>query len=102
MGVSLPDRIDRIFARPANFDISGFCDADLVTPKLADDLIHMSKEDRKELLHRGYGFSWFRPDASDGIVYKAYKQGSIHGTLKLYYNPYYPTEMELITKGEKE
>ncbi len=97
--VSLADRIDRIFSRQANFDISGFCDADLVTPELADDLINMSSDERKELLRRGYGFSWFKADASDGIIWKTYKQGAIHSTLKLYYNPYYPKELELIRKG---
>ena len=102
MGLSLADRLDRIFTKETNFDISGFCRADLVTPELADALIHMTSEDRKELLHRGYGFSWFKPDASDGIVYRGYKHGSIHGVLKLYYNPYFPNEIALITKGETE
>lgn len=103
MGVtpSLADRIDRIFARMTNFDISGFCNPDLVTPELADAIINMTSEDRKELLHRGYGFSWFKPDASDGIVYKEYRLGSFSGVLKLYYNPYYPAEMALMKKGDK-
>lgn len=102
MGVNLAERIDGIFRKPENFDISGFCHADLVTPALVDAIIAMTPEERKELLRMGYGFSRFKPDASDGIIFKMYRKGSACEIRKLYYNPYYPKEVARMRKGAEE
>lgn len=98
MGLSLIDKIERIFNRQTNFDIQGFCNPDLVTSDLVEEIITMPKETRKEMLKLGYGFSWFRADASDGIIYKTIENGVIRYTLKLYYNRNYPKEIELVKK----
>ena len=98
--IDVIEAIEKIFSKQTNFDQSGFCKADLVTPELADALIHLTSEQRKGLLAKDFGFKWFNPEASDGFVYKWYKNGSVKYCLKLYYNPYYPKEIALMKKGD--
>lgn len=105
MGLNLPDRIDRIFAREGNFDISGFFNAELMTADFVKALSRMSREDREELLRRGYGFSWFKTNTSDGIIWKRVNHGKLHYTLKIYFNSQYAKEIEnmkMILEEDKE
>ena len=94
MGLSLPGKIERIFAKEDNFDISGFCRTELLTADLVKELAHMSRDERETLLEKGYGFSWFKTDTSDGILWKRVSHGKLHYTLKIYFNSQYAKEIE--------
>ena len=105
MGLSLPGKIERIFAKQDNFDVSGFCRTEILTADFLKELSRMSREDREELLRRGYGFSWFKTNTSDGIIWKRVNHGKLHYTLKIYFNSQYAKEIEnmkMILEEDKE
>ena len=89
MGVkSIVDRIEAIFAKACNFDVSGFAKAEIVTPELVHDLANLSDEDRKNLKKLGYEFKWFSVNMTDGLIFRWIidKRNHIFYTQRLYFN----------------
>ena len=93
---NIVDRIENLFAKKSNFDESGFVRSELVTPKLAYDLGHLSDSDRKAMKKLGYEFKWFNADMTDGIVFRWVTEGPKRSfyILKLYFNETYPKEVQ--------
>ena len=90
MGVkkSILDRVETIFAKACNFDVSGFAKPEVVTPELAYDLAHLSDTDRKNLKKLGYEFKWFNVEMTDGLIFRwvIEKRNRIFYTQRLYFN----------------
>ena len=82
------DRVEKIFAKKANFDESGFALLDLVTSDVALDLCHLCEADRKNLKKLGYEFKWFDREMTDGIIYRWVIEDNRRKSyvLKLYFN----------------
>lgn len=89
------DRIERIFSTKSNFDESGFALVDLVTSDIAYDLCHLNDADRKNLKKLGFEFKWFKPDMTDGMIYRWVIEDNRRKSyvLKLYFN------MKLVKEG---
>lgn len=85
---NIVDRVEKIFAKKANFDESGFALPDLVTADVAHDLGHLSDADRKLLKKLGFEFKWFDREMTDGIIFRWTFEDNRRKSyiLKLYFN----------------
>ena len=89
------DRVEKIFAKKANFDESGFALPDLVTFDIAHDLGHLSDADRQNLKKLGYEFKWFDREMTDGIIFRWVFEDNrrLSYVQKLYFNQTHPKEV---------
>lgn len=97
MGMTLVEKLNKIFAKRTNFDISGMCDPELVTVELARELAdaYTSPGGWHNLAKAGYDihrFSGYKADS--GIVGKWVEYGKSHEHLKLYYDQDFPAKIE--------
>ena len=101
MGLNVVDFVDQIFAKPGNFDISGFANSDLVTPELAERLGRLTEQEIIKLEKRGYRFYWFNRQMTDGIICKWYagKTRGARYNLNLYFNQVFPLDIQNAKKG---
>lgn len=85
---SICDRVEKIFAKKANFDESGFALLDLVTFDVLHDLSHLSDDERKKLKMLGFEFKWFNREMTDGFIYRwvIEKDKRLSYILRLYFN----------------
>lgn len=88
MGLSIVDRVGKLFSSAKNFDISGFAYSELVSDELQYDLGHLSEKDRKSLKKLGYEFKWFNADMTEGLIFIwiVEKPKKIFYTRRLYFN----------------
>ena len=103
MELTLVDKLNRIFNTPSNFDISGFCDPELVTEELAEELqkayIHPSRW--FELAGAGYDVLVFDRTGSSGIVgFWKNRRRNNQEHLKLYWDQSFPAEIAKEKRGE--
>ena len=98
----LINRLEEIFANPANFDESGWAMPGFVTVELAEGLMKYLQEwgiMAPKLLRRGFGVKIFKTDCSEGIIaHRAHSRG-FNYMLRLYFDQTYPKEIE---KKERE
>ena len=89
MGVkSIVDRVESLFSKACNFDVTGFAKVEAVTPDMIQDLAHLSDTDRKNLKKLGYEFKWFNTEMTDGLIFRwvIEKPRRIFYTQRLYFN----------------
>jgi len=102
MGLTLVEKLNRIFEKPTNFDISGMCKPELVTVELAKELMdaYRSPSGWMGLSRAGYDLTVFDRNGSSGIVGMWTGRGKGKEHLKLYWDQYFPAEIEKMKRGE--
>lgn len=102
MGLTLVERLQKIFGKRSNFDISGICNPELVTVSLAKELAEtISNGSWKPLADAGFEIHQFGGAVGNsGIVGKWVQNGSSKEHLKLYYDQLFPREIEKMKKEE--
>lgn len=96
MGLTLVDKLNRIFNTTSNFDISGFCDPELVTEELAAELqkAYVHPSEWFGLARAGYDVMVFDAAGSSGIIglWKNRRRNN-QEHLKLYWDQIFPAEI---------
>lgn len=102
MGLTLVEKLNRIFEKQANFDISGMCKPELVTVELAKELMdaYTGAGEWIRLYRAGYDTCVFDRTGSSGIVGMWTGRGKGKEHLKLYWDQYFPAEIEKMKRGE--
>lgn len=98
MGMTLVEKLDRIFAKTINFDISGMYNPNFVTVELAKELADAYKEPGEwyKLAKAGYDIHSF--GRGSGMIGKWVKKADGRRTydehLKLYFDQDFPARIE--------
>ena len=104
MGMTLVEKLDRIFKKPANFDISGMCHPDIVTVELAKELMkaYESPGGWMALTRAGYDVHVFDTIGSSGIIGMWSGRGKAKEHYKLYWDQNFPAEIEKAKEEQNE
>lgn len=103
MGVSIDKRLNEIFRNEDNFDISGFCRAELITEDMAKELMEIcgNPKTRDALSAKGFDIYTFGIDGESGLILKMTRHGKFKESLKIYWDQKFPKEMNTKRKEEE-